>query len=96
MQREHAGPARAGGIELGEQLGQVERAPILVEAEMRVGVEDLGVCGTQAIHLCKERSEGIGIREEGVLMARTILLARLRKGTEGPPSPRLGDSPYRV
>ncbi len=61
MQRKHAGPARARVVELREQLRQRERAPVLVESEMRVGVEDLGVGGAQALHLGQERGEGVGV-----------------------------------
>ena len=61
VQREHAGPARAGVVEQCEQLWQAERAPVLVEPEMRVGVEDLGAGGTQALHLGQEWGEGVGV-----------------------------------
>jgi hypothetical protein len=61
VQGENASSARARVIELREQLGQGERASILIEAEMRVGVKDLCIGRAQTLHLRQERSEGVGI-----------------------------------
>ena len=48
VQREHAGPPRLGGVELGEQLLERQRAPVLVEAQVRVGVDHFGAGRAQA------------------------------------------------
>ena len=61
VQREHAGPARVGGIELGEQRLQVKRATVLVEPEMGVRVEDFRSGRSQTLAVREERSECVGV-----------------------------------
>ena len=66
VQREDAGPACARVVQEREQLWEGERAPVLVEAEMRVGIEDLGLSGPQAGHLGQEWGQGVGVQRGGV------------------------------
>ena len=68
VQREHAGAPRAGGVELVQQLIQRQRAPVLVQAEVGVRVDHLGVRRAQALSLGQERGERVGV--EGVVHGR--------------------------
>ena len=65
MQREHAGPPCLGGIELAQQLLERQRAAVLVEAEVGVGVDDFGVGRAQTGRLGEKWGEGCGV--EGVV-----------------------------
>ena len=61
VQGEHACPSRLGRIELAEQLLERQRAAVLVESEVRVGVDHFGVGGPQAGGLGEEWGERIGV-----------------------------------
>ena len=62
VQREHARVSRAGRVELGEQLLGRERAAVLVQAQMGVGVDHFGVSRPQAGDFVEKRRERIGIQ----------------------------------
>src|SRR6185437_4926541 len=62
MQGKHARPARSRSVQLGEQCLQVERAAVLVEPEMGVGVEHLAVLWSQPVSFREERSQCVGIQ----------------------------------
>ena len=61
VERKDAGAASFGAVELVEQLGQRERAPVLVKAKVGVGVDHFSVRRTQALRLLEERRERLGI-----------------------------------
>ena len=73
VQREHARPARPGRVEQRQQLRQGQRAPVLVQPQVRVGVDDFGVGRAQALDLGEERGQRVGV--EGVVHARDIILS---------------------
>ena len=57
MQREDARAARARGVEQCEQLLERQRAPVLVEAEVRVRVDDFRIRGAQLLDFGEKRRE---------------------------------------
>ena len=61
VEREHACASRFGGIELGEQLLERQRATVLVEAEVRVRVDHFRLGGAQARRLGEEGRERLGV-----------------------------------
>jgi uncharacterized protein YqeY len=61
VQGKYACPARAGRIQQREQLLQGERAPVLVQTKVSVGVEDLRPGRAQALDLGQKRGEGVGV-----------------------------------
>ena len=61
MQRKHAGASRAGVVELREQLLGRERAPVLVEAEMGVGVDHLRISWAQALDFGEKGRKRLGV-----------------------------------
>ena len=62
VQREHARAPRAGVVELSQQLLERQRAPVLVEAEVGVRVQHLGVHREQLACFGEERSERIRVK----------------------------------
>ena len=68
VQREHARAPRAGVVELGEQLCERQRAPVLVQTEVGVRVDHFGVRRTQTLRLRQKRGERLGV--EGVVHGR--------------------------
>ena len=61
VQWKHARAAGAGVVELGEQLLESQRAPILVQAEVGVRVDHFGLRRTQALRLGEKRGERVGV-----------------------------------
>ena len=61
VQGEHARPARPASSSWESSCAKRERAPVLVQPEVRVGVDDFGVRRAQVLHLGEERSQGVGV-----------------------------------
>ena len=72
VERENARATRLGGVELGEQLLQRQRAPVLVEAQVRMGIDDFRPGGAQLGDLGEKRGERLRV-ELGVHCLHPIL-----------------------
>ena len=61
VQREHAGPPRLCGVELGEQLLQGQRAPVLVQPQVGMGVDQFRAGRPQPLGLGEKGRKRVGV-----------------------------------
>ena len=74
VQRKDAGAAGVGGVELREQLCERQRASILVEPEVGMGVDDFGALRAHRLDFGEKRRQGV--RVERLVHVRHLIRSR--------------------